>query len=116
MPLMMRFPGKIAAGPDSSAVVSHQDWFPTILAVADDPDIGEKLKMGLTIGKMTEAPRGPFSCETRRNALPGCVQAAWVAQRNTSFVIYTAKRRFPRLRRDRSPEQVSCCHCPPNLR
>ena len=53
VPLLMRFPGRIKAGSESNEIVSHQDWFPTILAVAGDPDIGEKLKKGLTIGKMT---------------------------------------------------------------
>ena len=53
VPLLMRFPGRIKAGSESNEIVSHQDWFPTILAVAGNPDIGEKLKKGLTIGKMT---------------------------------------------------------------
>jgi arylsulfatase A-like enzyme len=50
VPLMVRFPGQIAAGSVSNEIVSHQDWFPTILAAAGEPDITEKLKAGLTAG------------------------------------------------------------------
>ena len=50
---MVRFPGQIEAGSESNEIVSHQDWFPTILALAGDPDIGEKLKKGLKVGDKT---------------------------------------------------------------
>jgi arylsulfatase A-like enzyme len=53
VPCMVRFPGKIKAGSVSNGIVSHQDWFPTILAVAGDPDIAAKLKRGHTIGNKT---------------------------------------------------------------
>lgn len=46
IPLMVRFPGKIEAGSESNEIVSHLDWFPTILAIAGEPDIAEKLKKG----------------------------------------------------------------------
>ena len=53
VPCMVRFPGKIAAGSVSNEIISHQDWFPTILAVAGEPDIAAKLKKGHKIGDKT---------------------------------------------------------------
>ena len=53
VPCMVRFPGKIKAGSVSNDIISHQDWFPTILAIAGEPDIAEKLKKGHKIGKKT---------------------------------------------------------------
>lgn len=53
VPRMMRYPKHIKAGPESHAITRHQHWFPTILALAGDPDIKEKLKKRLTTGKMT---------------------------------------------------------------
>ena len=34
----------------SNEIVAHQDWLPTLLAAAGDPDISEKLKKGLKAG------------------------------------------------------------------
>jgi len=53
VPCMVRFPGRIPAGSVSNEIISHQDWFPTILAAAGEPDIAEKLKKGHKIGKRT---------------------------------------------------------------
>ena len=36
-----------------NGIVSHQDWLPTLLAAAGDPDISEKLLNGYTAGDMT---------------------------------------------------------------
>ena len=46
VPVMMRWPGKIAAGSVSNEIVQHHDWLPTFLAAAGEPDIVEKLKAG----------------------------------------------------------------------
>jgi arylsulfatase len=46
VPLMVRFPGQIEAGSESNEIISHLDWFPTILAIAGEPDIKDKLKRG----------------------------------------------------------------------
>ncbi len=46
IPLIVRWPGKIAAGSVSNEIVQHHDWFPTFLAIAGEPDIVEKLKKG----------------------------------------------------------------------
>jgi arylsulfatase len=44
VPLLVRWPGKIAAGAVSNEIVQHHDWLPTILAMAGEPDVVEKLK------------------------------------------------------------------------
>ncbi|KPJ79178.1 MAG: arylsulfatase [Deltaproteobacteria bacterium SG8_13] len=51
VPAMVRWPGKIKAGAVSNDIMSHLDWLPTLLAAAGDPDIKEKLKKGLKVGK-----------------------------------------------------------------
>ncbi len=53
VPCMVRWPGKIQAGSVSNEMVAHHDWFPTLLAIAGDSDVTEKLKKGYTIGDMT---------------------------------------------------------------
>lgn len=46
VPAMVRFPGKIKAGVISNEIISHLDWLPTILAMAGDDSIKEKLLQG----------------------------------------------------------------------
>jgi arylsulfatase len=46
VPLLVRWPGKIKAGTVSNEIVQHQDWLPTFLAMAGEPDVAEKLKKG----------------------------------------------------------------------
>ena len=50
VPGVVRWSGKIPAGIVSNEIVAHQDWLPTFLAAAGDPDIKEKLKDGLQVG------------------------------------------------------------------
>jgi arylsulfatase len=50
IPLMVRWPGKIAAGSISNEIVQHHDWLPTFLAAAGEPDIVEKMEQGHTAG------------------------------------------------------------------
>jgi arylsulfatase len=47
---MIRWPGKIPAGVVSNEMIAHQDWLPTLLAAAGDPDITEKLAQGHQAG------------------------------------------------------------------
>jgi arylsulfatase len=47
---MVRWPGNIPAGSVSNGIVSHQDWFPTLLAAAGVPDVKEKLLQGYKAG------------------------------------------------------------------
>ena len=46
VPSMIRWPGVIKPGTIINEIMSHEDWMPTLLAAAGDPDIVEKLKRG----------------------------------------------------------------------
>jgi arylsulfatase len=46
VPCMVRWPGVVKPGTVCNEIVSHQDWLPTIVEAAGDPDIKEKLKKG----------------------------------------------------------------------
>ena len=46
VPAMVRWPGHIKSGSVTNEIVHHMDWLPTLLAVAGEPDIKEKLKKG----------------------------------------------------------------------
>jgi len=48
VPLVIRWPGVIKPGKKYSEIMSQEDWLPTLLAAAGDPDIVEKLKKGHT--------------------------------------------------------------------
>jgi arylsulfatase len=75
VPAMVRWPGKIKPGQVSNEIVAHLDWLPTLVAIAGDPDITNKLRKGYKLGAMTykvyldgynlvpyltgQAPKGP---------------------------------------------------------
>jgi arylsulfatase A-like enzyme len=46
VPQFIRWPGVIEPGTIYNDIFSHEDWLPTLLAAAGDPDIVEKLKKG----------------------------------------------------------------------
>ena len=50
VPMMVRWPGKIAAGQVSNEIISQQDWLPTLVAAVGDPNIKEELLVGKMIG------------------------------------------------------------------
>ena len=50
VPAILRWPGKVPAGKVENGIISGLDWFPTFLAAAGDPGIGEDLKKGKQIG------------------------------------------------------------------
>jgi arylsulfatase len=50
VPMLARWSGKIPAGVVSNEIIAHQDWLPTLLAAAGEPDIAEKLKHGHQAG------------------------------------------------------------------
>ena len=50
VPLVVRWPGRIEPGTVSNEIIAHQDWLPTFLAAAGDPDVVDKLKAGHTVG------------------------------------------------------------------
>ena len=47
---MVRWPGVIPVGVVSNEIIANQDWLPTFLAAAGDPEISEKLKQGHQAG------------------------------------------------------------------
>ena len=53
VPAFIRWPGKIKPGSVLNGIVSHQDMLPTLLAVAGDPDISQKLLTGHKVGDKT---------------------------------------------------------------
>jgi len=53
VPAFVRWPGKFEAGTVLNGIVSHQDWLPTLLAAAGEPDINEKLLKGHKAGEKT---------------------------------------------------------------
>ena len=63
VPMIVRWPGKIAAGQVSNEIVQHHDWLPTFLAMAGDPDVVDKLKTGYqAIGRTYKNPRMVLIC------------------------------------------------------
>jgi arylsulfatase len=53
VPIFLRWPGVIKPGSVFNDIASHQDWLPTLLAAAGDPDISAKLLDGYEIGEKT---------------------------------------------------------------
>ena len=53
VPCFLRWPGKIKAGSVQNGICSHIDMFPTLLAIAGDPNVAEKLLNGCTVGAKT---------------------------------------------------------------
>jgi arylsulfatase A-like enzyme len=50
VPCLARWPGKIKAGSVLNGIGSHIDMLPTLLAMAGDPNVTEKLLNGYTVG------------------------------------------------------------------
>jgi len=46
VPCLVRWPGVIKPGTISNEIMSQEDWLPTLLAAAGEPDIVEKVKRG----------------------------------------------------------------------
>jgi arylsulfatase len=53
VPTFARWPGKIKPGSVFNGIVSHQDWLPTLVAAAGDPEITDKLLNGHKVGEKT---------------------------------------------------------------
>jgi arylsulfatase len=53
VPAILRWPGRIKPGQVSNEIVAHHDMLPTILGVAGDPQVSEKLRTGSKIGDAT---------------------------------------------------------------
>jgi arylsulfatase A-like enzyme len=50
VPAFLRWPGKIKPGSVLNGIVSHIDMFPTLLAIAGNPDVTKQLLEGCTVG------------------------------------------------------------------
>jgi arylsulfatase A-like enzyme len=48
VPCLVRWPGHIKPGTITNELMSHNDWIPTLCAIAGEPDIVGKLKAGYT--------------------------------------------------------------------
>ena len=53
VPAMLRWPGVVKPGSEINAIGSHEDWLPTLVAAAGEPQIKEKLLAGYTAGEKT---------------------------------------------------------------
>jgi arylsulfatase A-like enzyme len=53
VPCMVRWPDKIKPATVSNEIVSHLDWLPTLLAMAGDSNVTDKLLKGCQVGDMT---------------------------------------------------------------
>jgi arylsulfatase A-like enzyme len=53
VPAMVRWPGKIKPATVSNEIVAHLDWLPTLLAIAGDTEVKQKLLKGYQVGDMT---------------------------------------------------------------
>lgn len=52
VPCMVRWPGHIKPGQISNQIVAGEDWLPTVLAAAGDPDVKQKLLSGMKAGNV----------------------------------------------------------------
>jgi arylsulfatase A-like enzyme len=83
VPMVVRWPGVIKPGTVNNDIISQEDWMPTLLAAAGDPDIVEKLKKGYQAnGKTFKVhPTAITSCPVSRVkpkrglAKPSCISA-----------------------------------------
>ena len=50
VPLVVRWPGVIKPGTEINEIISHEDWLPTLLAAAGQPNVKETLLTGTTVG------------------------------------------------------------------
>ncbi|RWK61493.1 MAG: arylsulfatase [Mesorhizobium sp.] len=53
VPLVVRWPGAIKPGTIVNDIMAHEDWMPTLLAAAGDPDVKNKLLKGMEVGGKT---------------------------------------------------------------
>ncbi len=53
VPAMVRWPGHIEPGQVKNDMMSHNDWFPTLLAAAGVPDIADQLRTGVDLNGTT---------------------------------------------------------------
>jgi arylsulfatase A-like enzyme len=52
-PCVARWPGVIKPGTIVNDIMSHEDWLPTLMAAAGDPDVKQELLKGMKVGDKT---------------------------------------------------------------
>jgi len=53
VPMVVRWPGTIKPGTIVNEIMAHEDWMPTLLAAAGDPNVKENLLKGMKAGDKT---------------------------------------------------------------
>jgi arylsulfatase len=53
VPLLVRWPGVIKPGTVQNCIISQEDWMPTFLAAAGNPDVVKQVAEGTTVGGKT---------------------------------------------------------------
>jgi arylsulfatase A-like enzyme len=53
VPLVVKWPGTLKPGTISNEIIASEDWMPTLLAAAGDPDVKQKLLTGMKVGDKT---------------------------------------------------------------
>jgi arylsulfatase len=53
VPMLVKWPGAIKPGTIINDVMANEDWMPTLLAGAGEPDLKEKLLKGMEVGNKT---------------------------------------------------------------
>jgi len=53
VPALVRWPGVLAPGSVRNEVMAHEDWMPTLVAAAGDPEVTQKLLEGYSVGDKT---------------------------------------------------------------
>ena len=73
VPCLVRWPGVIRPGTITNEMMSHNDWIPTLAAIAGEPDIVNKLRNGYTANGINykvhlDGTISPRSCATSAEA------------------------------------------------
>jgi arylsulfatase A-like enzyme len=53
VPLVVKWPGVIKPGSIANEIIAGEDWMPTLMAAAGDPNVKEKLLQGMKVGDKT---------------------------------------------------------------
>ncbi len=74
VPMLVRWPGHIAAGTVTNEIMSHNDWMPTLADIGGDPNLVDQLKAGTTLnGKPYKVHLDGFDQATFLETVTGTV-------------------------------------------
>src|SRR5262249_38505101 len=84
VPCLVRWPGVIKPGTVTNELMSHNDWVPTLCAIAGEPDIVNKLKAGYSANGIQyrvhldrlRSVRVPAQCQWHRGEQQWCEECA----------------------------------------